>query len=282
MEHDLSLSITAVVVLGLAAIVLLATAGLLAGPATGLIRPSEDFGALLQPLVGLAVAIILFEGGLNLRLHELREAARAIKRLVTVGVLLAWVFGTLAAHYVAGLSWPVSLVLGAILVVTGPTVVIPMLRQARLARRPASLLKWEGIINDPLGALLAVLVFEFFAHGGSGASAAGVISGVAWAAAASAALGAGGGYAAGLAFARGYVPEFLKAPTLLGMVLLVYSMANLVQAEAGLLAATILGLVLGNIGVASIVELRRSKEYVALLLVSTVFVVPTADLDCRS
>jgi NhaP-type Na+/H+ or K+/H+ antiporter len=229
--------------------------------------------------VGIAVAVILFEGGLNLRLHELEHAGRTIRRLVSVGVLLSWAFGTLAAHAIAGLTWPVSLVLGAILVVTGPTVVIPMLRQARLSRRAASLLKWEAIVNDPVGALLAVLVFEFFAHGGSDASLSGVASGVLLALAASVALGVGGGYALGRAFARGYVPEFLKAPTILGTVLAVYAVANLSQAESGLLAVTALGLVLGNMGLASIVEVRRFKEYIAVLLVSAVFVVLTADLD---
>lgn len=142
------------------AIVLLSVTGLLIGPAFGVLDPSKDFGDLLEPVIKLGVAVILFEGGLNLRLHELKEAGAALRRLVTVGVVLSWGLGSVAAHYLGGFSWPVALVFGAIIVVTGPTVIMPLLRQARLQKRPASLLKWEGIVNDPIGALLAVLPFH--------------------------------------------------------------------------------------------------------------------------
>ncbi len=152
--------------LRLPGIVLLVAAGLLVGPVLGLVDPARDFGGLLRPFVHIAVALILFEGGLTLHYHEFRAAAAGVKRLVTVGAVLGFAFATLAARYVAGLPWPVALVLGAILVVTGPTVIVPLLRQARLARRPASFLKWEGIINDLTGAILAVLLFEFFMRSG--------------------------------------------------------------------------------------------------------------------
>ncbi|MEQ8234367.1 MAG: cation:proton antiporter, partial [Gammaproteobacteria bacterium] len=138
------------------AIVLLTVAGFVLGPVTGLVVPAEDLGSLLEPLVQLAVAVILFEGGLNLHFHELRHAGRGVMRLVSLALVLNFVLGAVGAHYVGGLSWPVALVFGAIIVVTGPTVILPLLRQARLRTRPASLLKWEGIVNDPLGALLAV------------------------------------------------------------------------------------------------------------------------------
>ena len=179
MEHHLSQALILIVFLGvfsqwlawrlrIPAIVLFLVSGVIVGPVLGLVNPSEDFGELLRPVVGLAVAIILFEGGLNLRLHEFKEAASGVKRLVSVGAAFAGAFTTLAAYYIGGLSLPVSLLFGAILIVTGPTVIIPMLRQAGLNRRTASYLKWEGIINDPIGALLAVLVFQYFAFTGGG------------------------------------------------------------------------------------------------------------------
>ena len=144
------------------AIIFLIIGGLIVGPWQGWITPSEDLGHLLQPIIGLAVAVILFEGGLNLRWHEYKETGISVNRLVTFGLLLTWVLSSLVAHFIGSLSWPVAILFGAIIIVTGPTVIIPLLKQARLKRRAASLLKWEGIINDPIGALIAVLVFEYF------------------------------------------------------------------------------------------------------------------------
>ncbi|HKK05554.1 MAG TPA: sodium:proton antiporter [Gammaproteobacteria bacterium] len=262
----------------LPAIVLLTVFGLIAGPASGWLRPSADLGAMLEPLIKLGVAAILFEGGLSLQFHELRQAAVGVRRLVSIGVVIALALGGAAAHYIGGLSWPVAWVFGAIIVVTGPTVIVPMLRQARLNRRPASYLKWEGIINDPIGALLAVLIFEYFSHAQGdifhellGRVGAGLL--------AAAALGIGGGLLLGNAFRRGYVPEYLKGPVSLAAAVGVYVLANLVLDESGLLAATILGIVLGNMRLPSIGEIKRFKEYVAIVLVSAVFLLLTADLD---
>jgi NhaP-type Na+/H+ or K+/H+ antiporter len=263
----------------LPAILLLSIAGLVVGPWLGWINPGKQLGAMLEPLVGLLVSIILFEGGMNLRLHELKAAGPGVKRLATSGVAITCVLGSAAAHFVGGLSWPVAVLFGAIIVVTGPTVIMPMLRQARLKQRPASLLKWEGIINDPIGALLAVLVFEYFTYAGSHAALLQVLSGLAIAIAVSAILGVGGGYLLGKAFARDDVPEFLKAPVTLAFVLMCYGLANQAQHEAGLLATTLLGMTLGNMQLRSIEELRRLKEYVSILLVSGIFVILTANLD---
>ena len=263
----------------LPAILLLSIAGLVVGPWLGWINPSARLGAMLDPLIGLLVAIILFEGGMNLRFHELKEAGLGVIRLGSAGVAITCLLGSVAAHYVGQLSWPVAVLFGAIIVVTGPTVIMPMLRQARLKQRPASLLKWEGIINDPTGALLAVLVFEYFSYLGSGAAVVQVLSGLATAIAAAAVLGIGGGYLLGKAFGRDDVPEYLKAPVTLALVLLCYGLANLAQHEAGLLATTLLGMTMGNMQLRSIDELRRLKEYVSILLVSGIFVILTANLD---
>lgn len=290
MHHDLTLALALVAALGIGAqwvawrlhqptIVLLLIVGLLAGPVFGWLHPSRDFGALLHPIIRLGVAIILFEGGLNLHLHELRGAATGVKRLVSVGVILSWVLGSLAARLIGGLSWPVALVFGAITVVTGPTVIMPLLRHARLNRRPASYLKWEGIINDPVGALLAVVVFQYFISSGAQASFPAVAAGLVLALVAAAALGVGSGLLLAGALGRGYVPEFLNGPVLFAAVLLIYIAANQVQAEAGLLAVTVFGITLGNRRLASIEEIRRYKEYMTVLLVSAVFVVLTADFD---
>ena len=290
MHNDIVLVLVLVAFLGIGAqwfawrfhipaIVLLSAAGLIAGPGLGILHPSEVFGDLLRPFIQLGVAVILFEGGLNLRIHELKEAGSAVRRLVMFGIPLAWILGSAAAFYIGYLSLPVALVFGAIIVVTGPTVIMPLLRQAKLRQRPASLLKWEAIVNDPLGALLAVLVYEFFVLSGTGGAVGEVIGGLAWSLVTSALLGFGGGYLLAQAFRAGYVPEFLKGPMMLAMVVLVYGLANVLQDEAGLLATTTLGIVIGNARLASIDELRRFKESITILLVSAVFVLLTADLD---
>ena len=290
MEHHLSLILIFLAVIGISlqwlawrfkvpAIILLTIAGLLVGPIFGLIHPSEDFDDLFHPIIQLGVAVILFEGGLNLRLHELKEAASGVKRLVTIGVMLSWMLGSLCAHIIGNLSWPVALIFGAIVVVTGPTVITPLLRQARLKRSTASLLKWEGIINDPTGALLAVLIFGYFAHAESGEAINQIIGGVSWTILTGVFLGVGVAFFLGHAFKQGWVPEFLKSPVILSTVMLVFGAANLFQEEAGLLSATVFGLVMGNQNLPSMDEMRRHKEYITIFLVSGLFILLTADLD---
>lgn len=262
----------------LPAIVLLLGAGLLAGPFTGVIDPQADFGELLRPLVSVAVAIILFEGGLTLNFAEIRETSKAVRRIVAIGAPIAFGLGALAARFIADLSWPTALVFAGILVVTGPTVIMPLLRQARLSPRPASLLRWEAIIADPVGALLAVMVFEgFLVFGGSHE-----IEAVVFRAALAGIVALGGGYALGRllvnTFIKGYVAEFLKVPVIFCTVLGAYAVSDLILEESGLLTVTVLGVTLANSRIASLSELRRFKEIMTVLLVSGVFVLLTATL----
>lgn len=266
----------------LPAIVLLALAGVVAGPVLGWIQPREEFGDLLQPLISLCVAIILFEGGLSLSVRELKEAASGVSRLVYLGAPLGWLFASLCAYFIGGLDLPVSLVFGAIMVVTGPTVIMPLLRHSALKRRTASFLKWEAIVNDPIGALLAVLVFQYFVFSGSGSGWVEVWTSISLAVLSGLILGGVGGYVTARAFRAGLVPEYLKSPVMLGLVLVVYAVSNLMQAEAGLLAVTIMGVVIANMDLPGIGDMRRFKEYITIMLVSVVFVLLTADLNVQS
>jgi NhaP-type Na+/H+ or K+/H+ antiporter len=261
------------------AIVLLTGGGLLIGPIAGLVPGGPDMQHAIEPFVSLCVAVILFEGGLSLQRSELREAARGVRRLVYVGGPLSWILGSVAAHQIMGLSWPVALVFGAIMVVTGPTVIMPLLRQAGLNRRVSSYLKWEGIVNDPIGALLAVLTFQFFVFAGEGQGWAAVVQGLASAIAVAAGLGWAMGWLVGRAFQRGLVPEYLKSPVMLTLVLLVYVLSNGVQDEAGLLTVTIMGIVVGNMSLPGLQDMKRFKEYITVILVSVVFVLLTATME---
>lgn len=261
------------------AIILLIAGGLFVGPWMGWLNPSADLGNMLDPIVALAVALILFEGGLNLRWHEYKETGVDVNRLVTVGLLLTWLLGSLAAHYIGMLSWPVAILFGAIIIVTGPTVIIPLLKQAKLKRRSASLLKWEGIINDPTGALIAVLVYEYFSASDRHVSLGNIAASLGMALSISIIVGLTAGLGMGWAFRKGHVPEFLKSPVLLTSALVVYFSVNHLQEEAGLLAITVYGITLGNQKLRSIEELRRFKEYITILLVSGVFVLLTSNID---
>jgi len=261
--------------LRLPAIVVLITAGLLLGPVSGIIELGLSQTELTE-LIGLGVAIILFEGGMDLKLGEVRRVGHGVGRLTILGPPLAWTLGALAAHYVAGLSWPVAWVLGAILVVTGPTVILPLLRQARLNNESAALLKWEGIVNDPVGVLLAVLTFQYFTLSGSGWPE--VITGLGSAIAVAALLGGLGGWFTGWLYRRGAVPAHLKAPLLMVLVLAAYWASNLVQHEAGLLTVTVMGLVIGNMKLVERDPLRHFKENLTIVLLSVLFIVIPSQL----
>lgn len=266
----------------LPAIVLLSAAGIMAGPVFGIIDPREDFGDILRPAIGLAVAVILFEGGLTLNFSEIRDTSKAVRRLVFIGAPIAWGLGAVAAHFVAGLGWPAALILSGIFIVTGPTVIMPLLRNAHLTKRPAALLRWEAIIADPVGALFAVLAFELFLVFGA-SDAHHDLSTVLIRFAIAMPVGAIGGWYLGklvaMIFIRGYVPEFLKAPVILMVLLAAYVATNHILHEAGLLTVTAMGVAMGNSRIASLSEMRRFKEVITVLLVSALFVILTATLE---
>ncbi len=278
--------------LNLPAIVLMAIAGVIAGPVLGVFSPPDAapgeppmealFGEFYRPIIAVAVAVILFEGGLQLNFAEIRGLSKGVRRLVFPGAAVAWALGSVAAYLIAGLSWQIALLFGGIMVVTGPTVIFPLLRQSKLNARPATLLKWEGIVNDPIGALLAVLVYEFLVFDGLHASAGDILSSIVVASMLSAALGFAIGRFAATSFRYGWVPEYLKPPVLLALVLICFETANLLQHEAGLLAVTAMGVTMANSRIASINELRLFKENIAVLLVSGVFIILTANLTFES
>ncbi len=263
----------------LPAIVLMLAAGLLVGPVFGLFDPMRDIGPITGPLISLAVAVILFEGGLTLDLHKLGDARGGVMRLVLIGAPLGWLLSTLTLRFGANIGWEAAAVFGGIMVVTGPTVIAPLLRQARLARRPAQLLQWEAIVNDPIGALAAVLAFEFILvrHTATDASTAlmDLVLGIGFATL----LGLAAGFLIARAFWRGWVPEYMKVPVLFTVLLAAFAASDAMLHESGLLAVTVMGLVIANADLPSYEELRRFKEHATILLVSGVFILLAASMD---
>ena len=265
--------------LNMPAIVLMLVAGVLAGPVFGVLDPDRDFGALKGPMISIAVAIILFEGGLTLNFHSLKDASRGVMRLVVIGAPLGWLMSALALHYGAGLGWEASAVFGGIMIVTGPTVIAPLLRSARLSRRPAALLQWEAIVNDPIGALAAVLAFEVVLVLNTATTVGNAVQDLIVGIVVASILGAISGFGVARAFWLGWVPEFMKVPVLFVTLLLTFALADSVLHESGLLAVTIMGIVIANANLPSYEELRRFKEHATVLLVSGVFILLASDLD---
>ncbi|MDQ7072572.1 MAG: cation:proton antiporter [Gammaproteobacteria bacterium] len=195
----------------LPAIVFLLLAGIVLGPLTGWLDPDALFGDLLFPVVSLCVAIILFEGSLTLRFDQIRDLQAVVRNLLTFGVLIIWAIIAIATHYLLHFTWELSLLFGALMVVTGPTVIVPMLRTVKPNAKISNILRWEGIAIDPIGAILAVLVFEFILSG----QAEGAISLAhtffifGKTLAVGTAIGATAGYLLGIILRKHLLPEYL-------------------------------------------------------------------------
>ncbi|TMN22061.1 cation:proton antiporter [Lentibacillus cibarius] len=260
------------------AIVLMSITGLLIGPVLGLMDPEEDFGELYNPIISVAVAVILFEGSLNLNYKEIRGLGRPVFRISTIGAFLSWILGSVTAHYIAGLSWAAAFVIGGLFIVTGPTVIMPLLRQSKLKPRPAKILKWEGIIVDPIGALLAVFAFEIISYLTSVNPDGSALLTFFAASVFAAMLGWACGKGIGWMFESGYIPEFLKSPAVFTVVIGCFTIADEVIHETGLLAVTAMGMTLANMGISSLADMRHFKENVSMLLISAIFIMLTASL----
>lgn len=263
------------------AILFLLFFGIFAGPIFGILDPDALFGSSLIPLVSLSVGIILFEGGLDLKLSELPKVGGLVTKLVTVGMLVTWLLSAVAVWLIFETSIQISILLGSILVVTGPTVIIPLLRHIRLKSRSLSgtALKWEGIVIDPIGAVLAVLVLEaiiitddqsIWLHsviavvktivigGGIGAIAAGVL----------------------LALMRVHlIPEHLQNFFSLAFLILAFFLSNELQHESGLLATTLMGFMLANQNKVRIKQIVEFKETLRVLLISGLFILLSARME---
>ncbi|MDX1453080.1 MAG: sodium:proton antiporter [Oleiphilaceae bacterium] len=266
--------------LRLPAILFLLIAGIVMGPVIGFLEPNALFGDMLFPIVSLAVAVILFEGSLTLKFSEMREHGKMVRNLLSTGVLVTWVIATLAAKLFVDLSWGVATLFGAIVVVSGPTVIMPLLRAVRPNARISNILKWEGIVIDPIGALLAVLVFEFIISSGGQVQAfeqtlmtfgATLLLGTT--------LGCATAYLLGQALRNHWLPEFLNNAGTLTFMLGVYAFSNFLVHESGLLTVTIMGIWLANMKGVPVEDILEFKESLSVLLISALFIILAARMD---
>lgn len=260
-------------------ILFLLLAGILIGPVTGVIDVDKLFGNLLYPFVSLSVAIILFEGSLTLRFKEIAGLEKVVRNLVSVGMIITWLITAATTHFALSVSWEIALIFGAIVVVTGPTVVAPIIKTIRPTAKLANILRWESIVIDPIGASLAVLVYEFIVSGG-GQFGLGqtlltfgrilLVGGV---------IGLVSGYFFGTCLRRYWIPEYLHNISTMGLVFISFSLANVLQEESGLVTVTCMGILLANMRDVDIEEILSFKETLSTILISLLFVTLAARLD---
>ncbi len=247
---------------------------LLVGFALGqVVTPDEVLGRdVLFGGVSLAVGIILFEGSLSLRLHDIRDLGRPTLRLCTVTVAVAWALITLTG-WLLGFPFELALLVGAILVVTGPTVIGPILRQLRPTRRVAALLRWEGIVVDPIGAILAVLVFQAVLAGTSGDPFGAVVASLLTTIVTAVGIALGLGALLEIAIKRHLVPDFLHGAVFLSAAVGGLAVSNLIEPESGLLTVTLMGIYLANRPNLHLEHVTEFKEHLQVLLVGVLFIV---------
>ncbi len=266
--------------LRLPAILFLLLTGIILGPIGGLLAPNDLLGNLLFPLVSLSVSLILFEGSLTLKFEEVRETGRVVRKLVTIGVLVTWILSSLLCHWLIGLEPGLSALFGSLVVVTGPTVIVPMLRTLRVPPRIGDVLRWEGILVDPLGALLAVLVYEWITapvHDGTGLTDTAVALFKVIVTGSLAGIAAGSALAAALR--RGWLPEYLEVLATMALVLGTFTLSNHFAHESGLLAVTLMGIWLANAPRINIERILIFKEDLTVMLVSGLFILLAARLN---
>ena len=290
-EPLVQLALVAVVGLGaqllawhlrLPSILLLLVSGFLLGPVFGLISPGSLLGEALFPLVALSVGIILFEGGLTLKVKELSASGPVVSRLISVGAVATWVVAALGARYVLGFDWPLAILSGAILIVTGPTVVGPLLRQIRPKGRAGTILKWEGILIDPVGAVLAVLVFEIIALGGGVSVPGFVLLGVVRTLVVGIVLGLLGAAVLVVLMRRHLIPDYLQSGVTLMLVVGFFTLGDLLAAEGGLLTVTLMGIVLANQTYVSVHHIIEFKENLQVLLIGVLFILLAGRVEIES
>ncbi|MGJ8681592.1 cation:proton antiporter [Paraglaciecola sp.] len=261
----------------LPAILPLLLAGILVGPVTGIIDPDVLFGDLLFPIVSLSVAIILFEGALTLKLEDLSGHGSMVRNLCTYGAIITWLIVSPIAHFGLGMSWQMAFLLGAILTVTGPTVIVPMLRTVRPSSKVANILRWEGIIIDPVGALLAVLVFEYII------STQNALSHTLTAFTLTIAVGIGFGvvfgYLLGILIRHHLIPHYLVNTAALTLMLGAFAGSNFIAHESGLLTVTIMGMWLTNMKKVDVEGIVEFKETLSVLLISGLFILLASRIE---
>lgn len=290
MDNTILLSIAGIGVLGitcqwmawwarLPAILFLLIVGILVGPVFGLLDPDALFGKLLFPIVSLSVAVILFEGSLTLNFEDIRGHGKTVTNLITIGAVITWLIIAVSTHYLIGFPFELSFLFGAVVIVTGPTVIIPMLRTVRPNAKITNVLRWEGIVIDPLGALLAVLVFNFIISGQHQYSISAIALTFGKIIFIGFSMGLLSGWGLGNLLRKQLIPQYLRNVITLITVCTIYVLSDTIEHESGLLAVTIMGITMANMKDMEIDDVLDFKESLSLLLISGLFIILAARIE---
>ncbi|MDG6881836.1 potassium/proton antiporter [Phocoenobacter uteri] len=286
---DSALILSAIVGLGIAAqwlawylkqpsILFLLLIGILVGPILNIFHPDDVFGELLFPFISLGVAVILFEGALTLEFDEITHHGKVVKLLVSVGMLITTTVISLATFWLFDMDWRVALLFGALVCVTGPTVIVPLLRSVRPNNTISNILKWEGILIDPIGAIAVVLIYEYIISNGS-TNSFWTFSKIIIIAAI---LGMAGAWCLAKLIKRHLVPDYLRNVFVLAYILLLFSVSNAMSHESGLLTITVLGVALANWKNFPKDHILEFKESLTVLLISVLFIILASRVDLNA
>lgn len=291
-SFDITLQMVITVIAGISAqviaeylrvpsIVFLLLFGILLGPdGTKLLHP-HDLGIGLEVITALSVAVILFEGGFSLNLRDLGKVSGSLRNLVTLGTLITFIGGGMAAHWLSEFPWPIAFLYASLVVVTGPTVISPLLKQVKVDRQVATLLEGEGVLIDPVGAILAVVVLDTILNGETDPLAA--LLGLTLRLGIGAAIGGAGGWLLGWVFKRGsFLSDELKNLVVLAGLWGLFGLSQLIRSESGLMATVVAGMVLAGFSLPEERLLRRFKGQLTILGVSVLFILLAADLSIAS
>lgn len=293
MELSALHSITLVITIGIIAqvvaaryktpsIIVLLLCGFLCGPVwLDVINPDDLLGKLLFPMVSISVAIILFEGGLSLKFKEIPGVRAVIFKLISIGALVTWFGASFIAWKVLELEFVIASLLGAILTVSGPTVVLPILRVVRPKAPLGEILKWEGILIDPVGALLAFLVFEIILVGNYSLATEVILIGLFKTITIGGVCGALGAWLLSHALYRQYIADYLESIMTLGTIVFIFSLSDFFAKESGLVAVTLMGMMLANSKKINVHHILEFKENLRHLLISVLFILLSARIGVQ-
>lgn len=265
--------------LNLPGFVVLLSTGFLVGPVLGIVHPDRLLGDLLFPVISLSVALILFEMGLSLRLEELRTRKHSLWCLSSVGFLIAWALTSFFLFSVLSFPPPVSILTGAILVITGPAVIVPLLRRLPPVGRAGWTLKWEGIVNDFLGLTAVVIVFQILQFESPHRALLGTVLGVLQILGVALFLGLTGLILTILLFKSQWLPHHLQNAVTLTLVLTIFSLSELFLQNSGYLSVALLGFFLANQTILPVFHILKYKENFRILLIAIFFIILSARVD---
>ncbi len=295
MDHNILISIASIGILGigcqwlawwarLPAILFLLIAGIVVGPVfeyfnLSYLDPDALFGQLLFPIVSLSVAVILFEGSLTLKFEDIKGHGKTVRNLISIGAILTWLIIAYSTHYLINFPFELAFLFGAVVIVTGPTVIIPMLRTVRPNAKITNVLRWEGITIDPLGALLAVLVFDFIISGQQNNALGTIVITFGKIILTGFSIGFINGWFLGELLRKQLVPQYLRNVITLITVSAVYVLSDTIELESGLLAVTVMGMTMANMKEMDINDILDFKESLSLLLISGLFIILAARIE---